>query len=118
MNWLLVLLAQKVVDRLHGIEGAQRHFHEDGVPVAHGTIPETGQLKSLQLLATLRLRGDEAGGLVDELWQIEGIALIVAHGADEIDGVEVSVNIFMYSSLLVSICELSRICSETVPSWL
>ena len=37
---LLVLLAEEVVDRLDRIELAKRHFHEDGVPVTHGSVPQ------------------------------------------------------------------------------
>ena len=36
----LMLLAEEVVDRLDGVEGFERHFHEDGGPVAHSTIPK------------------------------------------------------------------------------
>ena len=39
--FLLMLVAQKVVDGLHWIEGAEGHFDEDGRPVAHGSIPKT-----------------------------------------------------------------------------
>ena len=48
-----MLFAKQVIDGLHGIEGAQGHFNEDGAPVAHGTIPEARQLKSLQFLTSL-----------------------------------------------------------------
>ena len=39
---LLMLLPEQVVYCLYGIERAQRHLHEDGVPVAHGSVPESG----------------------------------------------------------------------------
>ena len=34
-----MLIAEQIVDRLHWVEGAEWHFHKDGAPVAHGTIP-------------------------------------------------------------------------------
>ena len=49
---LLMLVTQKVVHRLHRIKGGQRHLYEDSVPIAHGTIPQTGQFKSLKRTAT------------------------------------------------------------------
>ena len=36
---LLMLFAQKVVDCLYRIKGVERNFHEDGVPVAHRSVP-------------------------------------------------------------------------------
>ena len=84
-----MLVAEKVVDGLDGIEGSQGNLNENGRPVAHGTIPESGQLKSLELLAALGLLRDEASGLVDIVGQIEGLALIVLDGADEVDRIEV-----------------------------
>ena len=50
---LLVLIAQEVVHRLHGIEGGEGYLYEDGVPVAHGTIPQAGELERLERAATL-----------------------------------------------------------------
>lgn len=52
---LLVLGAQQIVDGLHGVERAEGHLNEDGVPVGHGTVPKSGQLERLELLAVLRL---------------------------------------------------------------
>ena len=44
--------AEEVVDGFYGIEGFGRDFNENGVPVAHGAVPEAGQLEGTQL-ATL-----------------------------------------------------------------
>ena len=84
-----MLFAQQVVDGLHGIEGAERHFHEDGVPVAHGSIPQAGQLQGFQLLAVLALAADEPRGLVNKVGQVERTALVVLDSTDEVDGIEV-----------------------------
>ncbi len=86
--FLLVLVAEEVVDRLYGVEGGEGNLNEDGVPVTHGTIPEAGELEGFQLLATLGLRRDETGGLIDEIGQVESVTLVVLHGADQVDGVE------------------------------
>ena len=51
-----MLVAQQVVDSLHGVKGGQGHLYEYRVPVAHRTVPEAGQLERLQLLAVLRLK--------------------------------------------------------------
>ena len=53
---LLMLLAEQIVYRLHGVESAQRYFYEDCAPVAHSAIPESRQLQCLQFLTSLRLR--------------------------------------------------------------
>ena len=87
---LLMLVAQQVIHRLHGVERAEGHFDEHGAPVAHRAVPQAGQLKGLEFLAGLRLRGDESRGLVDEIRQVEGPALVVLDGAYQVDGVEVS----------------------------
>ena len=60
----MVLLAVKVVDGLHRIEGGKGNFHKYGVPVAHGTVPESGKFKGFQFLAVLALVGNETGGRV------------------------------------------------------
>ena len=50
-----MLLAEQVVDSLNGIECSEGNLYEDSVPIAHRTIPESGQLKSLEFLAVLTL---------------------------------------------------------------
>ena len=54
-----MLRAEQVVDSLHRIESRQRHLNEYGVPIAHGPIPESGQLQRLQLASVLALVADE-----------------------------------------------------------
>lgn len=51
----LMLVAEQIVHSLHWVEGAQRNLYEYGVPVAHRTIPETWQLKCLEVLTVLAL---------------------------------------------------------------
>ena len=84
-----MLLAKQVVNSLYRIEGAKGNLYEDGAPIAHRTIPETRQLQSLQLLASLRLGRDETSGLIHEFRQIEGLSLVILYSADQIYGVEV-----------------------------
>ena len=63
---LLVLLAQQVIDGLHGIEGGKGYFHEYRTPVTHGSVPQTGKLQCLQFFSSLTLTADETGGLVNK----------------------------------------------------
>lgn len=85
-----MLFSKQVVNCLNGIESSDGHFHEDGVPVAHGTIPKTGKFERLQLLAVLALRADEARVLVDEVGELVVVAVLVLCGANEVNGIEVS----------------------------
>jgi hypothetical protein len=45
---LLMLVAQQVVHGLHWVKGGEGYLYEDGVPIAHGTIPEARQLKRFE----------------------------------------------------------------------
>ena len=85
----LMLRAEEIVDRLHGIERAERHFNEDSVPVAHGAIPEAGEFECQQFFAVLGFVGNETGGGIDEIGQMEFFAVEVAQTTHEIDGIEV-----------------------------
>ena len=51
----LMLVAEQIVDGLHWVECAERNLYEYSVPVAHRTIPETWQLKCLEVLTVLAL---------------------------------------------------------------
>ena len=51
----LMLRAEQVVDRLDGIEGAERNLYEQSVPVTHGTVPQAGQFQSLEFTSVLGL---------------------------------------------------------------
>ena len=86
---LLMHVAQEVVDGLHGVEGRERHLHEHRVPVAHGAVPQSGQLEGFQRLAVFRLAADESCLRVHILAQVERLALVVFRGAHQVDGVEV-----------------------------
>ena len=85
-----MLRTKQIVDGLNGIEGRKRHFHHDGTPVAHRSIPKARQLQSFQFLAIFALVGDEASCRVNEVGQIELLSLIVSNCADEVNGIEVS----------------------------
>ena len=49
----LMLVAQEIVHGLHRIECTQGYFNEDGVPITHGTVTQTGKFERLQRAATL-----------------------------------------------------------------
>lgn len=90
MRLLLVLVAQEVVDCLDRVECAERNVDEDGVPVAHGSIPESWEFECLEFFAVLALVGYESCLWVDVLGEVELLSLVVLDGADEVNGVEVS----------------------------
>ena len=84
-----MLGAEQVVDGLDGIEGGEGYLDEERQPVAHGAVPQAWQLQGEKLAAALALVGDEAGGGVDVLGEVEGLAVVVGDAADEVDGIEV-----------------------------
>ena len=107
----LMLWTQQVVDGLHRVEGGERHFHKDCVPVAHGAIPKTWKFESLEFFSVLALVGYKASVLIDKLGEVELLALVILHGADEVNGIEVGavvehVEVF---GVVLSIWLLSRI---------
>ena len=79
-----MLLAQQIVNGLYGVEGRERNLHHQCVPVAHGTVPETGKFKCLECAAGLALEGDEACSGVNIFRQVELVALVVADAANEV----------------------------------
>lgn len=83
-----MLFSQQVIHRLHRIERAEWYFHEDGVPIAHGTVPKTRQFECFEFLAVLALVGDEACLMIHILREVELIALIVLHSTHEVNRVE------------------------------
>ena len=89
-HYSLVLVTKQVVDSLYRVEGAQWNLYEDGVPVAHRTVPETRQLQCLQVLAVLTLARDEARARIHILRQVEWLTLVVLSSTNEIHRVEVS----------------------------
>ena len=84
-----MLFTQQVVHGLYRVERAEGYFHEDRVPVAHRAVPQARQFQRLQVLAVLRLVRDEARGLVHIAGQVELMSLIVAHGTNQVHGIEV-----------------------------
>ena len=77
-----VLFAQQVVDGFDRVESGQGHFDEDGVPIGHGSVPETGQFLRLEGDGPFGLLADEAGVGVDIFAQVEVAAVVVLGGAD------------------------------------
>ena len=45
---LLVLVTQEVIHGLYRIECAQGYLNEDGIPIAHRTVPQSGKFERLQ----------------------------------------------------------------------
>lgn len=84
-----MLFSQQVIDGFNRIKGGQWHFNEDGVPVAHGSVPESGKLESFKFPTVLGLGRDESCGGVCEVRQVEGLSLIVLESTNEVYRVEV-----------------------------
>ena len=85
-----MLVTKQVVDRLHWVESAERNLYEHRVPVAHRTIPKTGQLERLQFLAVLALVADKSCLGIHILRQVEIVALKVLSSANKVYRIEVS----------------------------
>ena len=51
----LMRRTQQIQNHLYRIESLQRHFHEQRIPVTHGTVPESRKLQSLQFTALIAL---------------------------------------------------------------
>lgn len=83
-----MLRTKKIVHRLYGIESLNRHLDERCEPITHGTVPQTGQFKRLQILSVKRFRGDESGSGIYMFGKIEMIALKVGDIADQINRIE------------------------------
>ena len=75
-----VLFTEEVVDGLDGVEGGDGHLDEEGDPVGHGAVPESGELLRLEGERSFRLFTDESGLGVDVAPEVE-IASAVVLGA-------------------------------------
>jgi len=81
---------EEVKNDLDRVECSERNLNEKSVPVAHRTVPETWELKSLEFASLIALRADESCILVNILEKIEALSLIVMEAANDIYRVEVS----------------------------
>ena len=87
---ILMRRTEKVKNDLDRVECSERNLNEESVPVAHRTVPETWELKSLEFASLIALRADESGILINILEKIEALSLIVMEAANDIYRVEVS----------------------------
>ena len=62
---------EKIQDHLHGIEGLEGHFHEEGVPVAHRAVPQAREFEGLEFAALEALGADEAGFRIHMFQEVE-----------------------------------------------
>lgn len=85
----LVGRTEEIVDGLYRIECRDGHFNEYGVPVAHGAVPQAGELHGTQFLAVAGLGGDEACGRIYVGGEIKLLAVDILDVANEVDGIEV-----------------------------
>ena len=84
MRW-----SEEIEDNLHRVECSERNLNEECVPVAHGAVPETWKLESLELASLIALRTDESCILVYILKKIEALSLIVMQTAYDVNRIEV-----------------------------
>ena len=85
---LLMSGAEEVEDDFDWVEGLKWYFDEEGVPIAHGAVPESREFKRFEFAPLIALGADETGVAVHEFQQIEFAAHIVMDAADEIDRIE------------------------------
>ena len=52
---VLMCRTEEVENDLHRVECLKRNLHEEGVPLAHGTVPQTRKLESLEFAALIAL---------------------------------------------------------------
>ena len=81
---------EEVENNLHRVEGFERNLNEEGVPVAHRTVPESRKLERLEFASLVALRADESCILVNILEKVEALSLIIVETAYDIYRVEVS----------------------------
>ena len=84
----LMCRPEQVEHYLDGVERLYRNLYEEGVPVRHGSVPESGELEGLELAAVVALGADEPRVFVYMLQQVELPALAVEQAAYEVDRVE------------------------------
>ena len=82
--------SKKIQYYFYGVECFYGDFHKEGVPVAHGAVPETGEFQGLKFTAFEALGADESGLRVYVLKEVELAALVIPEAAHKVYGVEVS----------------------------
>ena len=80
---------EEVKNDLDRVECSERNLNEESVPVAHRTVPETWELKSLEFASLIALRADESSILIHILQKVEALALIVMETAYDVYRIEV-----------------------------
>ena len=75
--------SEKIEHYFDWVEGLERDFHEEGVPVAHRAVPETRKFKSLEFTALIALGADETCILVDVFEEVELFSPVVLEAASE-----------------------------------
>lgn len=80
--------AEEVVDGLDGVECRDGDFEEDCVPVAHGSVPQTGEFHRFEVFAVEGFGGYESGFVVDMGAEVIFVSVGVLYVAYEVDRVE------------------------------
>jgi hypothetical protein len=82
--------SEKIENDLYRVECSERDFHKESIPVAHGTVPKTWKLESLEFTSLVALRADESSILIHILKKVEALSLVVVEAANDIYRIEVS----------------------------
>jgi len=72
-----VYFLKQIKDRLYRIKCNERYLNKDGIPSSHGTVPETGKLKRLELSSINRFDGYKAGVGVGKEPEVERLSKVV-----------------------------------------
>lgn len=91
-NWRLsleVFVAEQVVDGFNGVECGKRHFDEQGGPMSHSPIPQSGQFLRFERDGSFGFLADEACCGVDKLAKVEIPSAIIFGGAYQVHRIEV-----------------------------
>ena len=59
-----MLFPQQIIHRLYRIKRTQRNLYKYRIPIAHGTVPQTGKFKCFEVFTVLGLVRDETGSLI------------------------------------------------------
>ena len=81
--------SKQVVDRLDRVESFDRHLYEDRIPVAHRAVPQSGQLKCLELTPILTLLRDESRVTINKIRQVVLMTVRIAQRTDYVARIEV-----------------------------
>ncbi len=82
--------SQQVIDCLDRVECRSRNFYKYCVPVAHGTVPQTGKFERTEFAAAKRFLGNKTGCGVYVFTQVVAGAVGMLEIAYKVNGIEIA----------------------------